>query len=243
MDINLILPFFSAAIMLAFTFFVLQRYVVRRKLHFLFWGLGLGMFGLGSFAEAYLALSWNRWVFFMWYFFGAVLNAAWIGHGTAYLLFRKKWVHVATAVLIVASLAALGLMLRIMPRLDATAFTTTVPVSQQYSEIMPAIKDGGWVRLSTPFFNIYGVFALAGGAIWSAYLFWRKRILPNRVVANVLIAAGALSIAFASTLTRLGYGSLLYLGELVAAILMFSGFLLAARPEPAEQLSPAAQPR
>lgn len=242
MDINLILPFFSAAIMLAFTFFVLQRYAVRRKLHFLFWGLGLGMFGLGSFAEAYLALSWNRWVFFMWYFCGAVLNAAWIGHGTAYLLFRKKWVHAATGILILASLAALGLMLNIMPRLDATAFTTTLPVSQQYSAIMPAIKDGGWVRLSTPFFNIYGVFALAGGAIWSAYLFWRKRILPNRVVANVLIAAGALSIAFAGTLTRLGYGSLLYLGELVAAILMFGGFLLAARPESAEQPLPAAQP-
>ncbi|MCA9937622.1 MAG: hypothetical protein KC418_03200 [Anaerolineales bacterium] len=231
MSINLILPFISSAVMLAFTLFVLQRYLVRRKLHFLFWGIGLAMFGAGSFAEAYLALAWNKWVFFMWYFFGAVLNAGWIGHGTVYLLFRKKWVHILTAILILGSLGALVLMLQIMPRLDASQFTTSLPISEQYRNIMPAVSDGGAVRLTTPFFNIYGLVTLVGGALWSSYLFWRKRVLPNRVVANVLIAVGALSIGFASTLTRLGYGSLLYLGELIAATLMFAGFLTAARPE------------
>ncbi|MFN2224107.1 MAG: hypothetical protein ACK2UH_16245, partial [Candidatus Promineifilaceae bacterium] len=60
--------------------------------------------------------------------------------------------------------------------------------------------------------------------------FWRKRVLPNRVIGNVLIAVGALTIASASTLTRLGYGQVLYLGELLAAILMFAGFLAAAAP-------------
>jgi drug/metabolite transporter (DMT)-like permease len=73
-----------------------------------------------------------------------------------------------------------------------------------------------------------------GGAIWSAYLFWRKRVLPNRVIGNVLIAGGALLIGLASTLTRLGYGQFLYLGELLCAILMFTGFRFAARPQPEE---------
>ena len=120
MSINSILPFVSTAVMLAFTVFVLQRYAARRAPHFLFWGLGLAMFGLGSFAEAYLSLAWNKWVFFAWYFFGAVLTAAWIGQGSVYLLFRKKWVHVLTAVLVLGSLVALALMLRIMPKLDAS---------------------------------------------------------------------------------------------------------------------------
>lgn len=240
MSINSILPFVSTAVMLAFTVFVLQRYAVRRAPHFLFWGLGLAMFGLGSFAEAYLSLAWNKWVFFAWYFFGAVLTAAWIGHGTVYLLFRKKWVHLLTAVLVLGSLVALALMLRIMPKLDASQFSPAVPVSEQYRLIMPAIKDGGIIRLTTPFFNIYGVITLVGGALWSAYLFWRKRVLPNRMLGNILIAAGALSITFASTLTRFGYGSLLYLGELIAAILMFAGFLTAAVPQPGEEPAVAA---
>jgi hypothetical protein len=261
MSFNQILPFASTAIMLGFTLYVLQRYFVRRGPHFLFWGIGLAMFGAGSFAEAYLSLAWNKWVFFVWYLFGAALNAAWIGHGTLYLLVRKGWVHVVTAALVIGSLFAGYLMLQVMPKLDTAIFTTSKPVSEQYGtkvleagQTAPAgaqtatatyrgeqvtvvrglLPLGSPVRLTTPFFNIYGLLTLVGGAIWSAYLFWRKRVLPNRVIGNVLIAAGALFIGSASTLTRLGYGQFLYLGELVSAILMFAGFRFAARPQPEE---------
>ena len=79
MSLNALLPFLSTIVMVVFTVWVLQRYVLRRKLHFLFWGLGLAMFGFGSFAEAYLAIAWNKWVFFGWYLFGAALTAGWIG--------------------------------------------------------------------------------------------------------------------------------------------------------------------
>lgn len=238
MSLNLILPFLSTAIMLAFTIAVLQKYVTRRKAHFLFWGVGLAMFGAGSFGEAYLALSWNRWVFFAWYLFGAALNAAWIGHGTFYLLVRKRWGHIVTVVLVIGSIIATVLMLRIMPQLDASEFTAGVAISEQYRTIMPSIENGAIVRLSTPFFNIYGLVTLVGGALWSSYLFWRKRVMPNRVVGNVLIAAGALSIGLASTMTRLGYGQFLYAGELVAALLMFVGFQIAGRPVEEEQPQP-----
>ena len=269
MSFNQVLPFVSTAVMAVFTVYVLQRYFVRRAQHFLFWGIGLAMFGAGSFAEAYLSLSWNKWVFFVWYLFGAALNAAWIGHGTLNLLVRKPWVHVVTAVLVIGSLFAGYLMLQAMPKLDAAAFTTSKPVSEQYGtkvlqpgQTPPAgaqtetvnyrgkevtavrglLPLGSPVRLTTPFFNIYGLLTLVGGAIWSAYLFWRKRVLPNRVLGNVLIAAGALLIGSASTLTRLGYGQFLYLGELAAAILMFAGFRFAARPQPEETRSPVAAP-
>ena len=233
MSFNTLLPFLSTVVMAVFTVWVLQRYVVRRKLHFLFWGLGLAMFGFGSFAEAYLAITWNKWVFFGWYLFGAALTAGWIGHGTVYLLFRKKWVHWVTAVLLLGSLFAAYLMFVAIQNLNVAAFSPAVPISEQYREILPAIDAGGAVRLTTPFFNVYGLLTLVGGALWSAYLFWRKRVLPNRVIGNVLIAAGALSIGLASTLTRLGNGSYLFLGELVAAILMFVGFRYAAKPAPA----------
>jgi hypothetical protein len=235
MSWNTLLPFLSTVVMVVFTVWVLQRYVVRRKLHFLFWGLGLAMFGFGSFAEAYLAIAWNKWVFFGWYLFGAALTAGWIGHGTVYLLFRKKWVHGVTAVLILGSLYAAYLMFVATQNLNEAAFSPAIPISEQYRSIMPPTDAGGAVRLTTPFFNIYGLITLVGGALWSAYLFWRKRVLPNRVIGNVLIAAGALSIGLASTLTRLGDGSYLFLGELIAAVLMFVGFRFAAKPAPALQ--------
>jgi hypothetical protein len=226
-----ILPFVSTVIMIVFTVSVLERYLARRKLHFLFWGIGLAMFGAGSFAEAYFAVAgWSAPVFFIWYLFGAALNAGWIGHGTLLLLTRRRWVHVLTGLLLVGSLAAAFLMVQLMPRLDASAFDASLPISEQYRAIMPSIADGATVRLTTPFFNIYGLITLVGGALWSAWLFLKKQILPNRVVGNVLIAAGALSIGLASTATRLGYGQFLYLGELVAAALMYTGFRFAAAP-------------
>ena len=261
MSINQILPFLSTAVMLGFTMWVLQRWFVRGAPHFLFWGLGLAFFGIGSFAEAYLALTWNRWVFFAWYLFGAALTAAWIGHGSLLLLVRKRWVNVVTGVLIAASLFVTYLMLQVMPALDEAVFTPDRAISEQYGtkvlkpgqtapagaltvftsyrgEQVTAVRGllplGASVRLSTPFFNIYGLVTLVGGALYSAYLFWRKRVLPNRVVGNILIAAGALLIGTASTLTRLGYGQFLYVGELLAAILMFAGFRFAARPQPDE---------
>lgn len=262
-SINLLLPFISTAIMAFFVYFVLRRYAATHKQHFLFWGIGLAMFGIGSFAEAFLALTWNKWVFFGWYLFGAALNAAWIGHGTLTLLVRKKWVNAVTIVLVIGSIGATFLMFQAMQNLDQTVFTTSEPISEQYGtkrlepgEVAPAgahtvdilyegeqvtivrglLPLGAAVRLTTPFFNIYGLLTLVGGAIWSAFLFWRKRVLPNRVTGNVLIAAGALLIGGASTLTRLGYGQYLYLGELLSAILMFSGFLVASKPTVTEEV-------
>jgi hypothetical protein len=258
MSINHVLPFLSTAIMAWFAFDVFKRFALRRNSAFLFWGIGLVMFGAGSFAEAYLALAWNKWIFFAWYLFGAALNAAWLGHGTLYLLVRKKWRHGQTVVLVAGSLFATYLMLQAMPKLDEAIFTTDKIISEQYGtkvlkvgEVAPAgtltvttiyrgeevtavrglLPLGTSVRLTTPFFNIYGLLTLVGGAIYSAYLFWRKRVMPNRVIANVLIAAGALAIGFASTLTRLGYGEYLYLGELISAVMMFAGFRLAAKPQ------------
>ncbi len=233
MNINNLLPFISSIIMIAFAADVFRRYTLKpTHTHLLVWGIGLTMFGIGSVAEAISAFFWNPIVFFSWYLFGAALNAGWIGHGTVYLLFRRKWVTVLTVILVLGSLVAGYLMLSIMPLLDASKFTPTKSLSDQYRFIMP---EGAAVRLTTPFFNIYGLITLVGGAIYSAYLFWRKRVLPNRVIGNVLIAAGALSIGFASTLTRLGFGEFLYLGELIAAIAMYAGFVLASQPAAVEE--------
>jgi len=261
MSITQIFPFISTVIMAWFAINVFRRYVVRRNPAFLFWGIGLTMFGAGSFAEAYLALAWNKWVFFVWYLFGAALNAAWLGHGTLYLLARRKWRHGVTVFLIAGSIFASYLMLQAMPKLDEAVFTTSRPISEQYGtraleagesappdaltinttyrgEGITAVRGllplGTSVRLTTPFFNIYGLITLVGGAIYSAYLFLRKKVLPNRVIGNVLIATGGLAIGIASTLTRLGYGEYLYLGELLSAILLYAGFILAAKPQPDE---------
>lgn len=242
MSINKLLPFASTIIIFVFAFLVFRRYTRRKGLHLLVWGIGLVWFGMGSLAEAYSALAWNATLFRLWYLGGAVLNAAWLGQGTVYLLVRRKvggvrLAHILMAILVVFSVVA-TIMLFTTPT-DASKFTTDLPLSRQYKEILP---KGAPVRATTPIFNIYGLVTLAGGAIYSAYLFWRKRILPQRMVGNILIAIGALVIGGASTALRIDLTDFLYLAELLSAILMFIGFLQAtASPEAQARLAAATQ--
>lgn len=266
MDLNLILPFVTTFVMAVFTISVFRRWLYRRRDYFLFWVIGLGLFAAASFTEAYFAaVGWSSVIFFIWYFFGAVLTAAWIGHGTYLLLVRKRWRHVVTGILITASLGALVLMLRVMPNLDPSLFDRGLPLSEQYKtdvieegDTIPAGAElvemeyrgelvtakrgilplGASIRITTIFFNIYGTIMLVGGALWSSWLFLKKGVLPSRALGNVLIAIGAILIASASTLTRLGIGDFLYIGELIAAIFMYAGFTLAARPSIEEESSP-----
>ena len=95
------------------------------------------------------------------------------------------------------------------------------------------------VRTLTPFFNLYGTVTLVGGAAYSAWIFWRKRVLLNRAIGNLLIAVGAILPAFGGTFSRLGIGGALYITELLGAVLIFAGYLRAITPMGGDQSSAA----
>ena len=86
--------------------------------------------------------------------------------------------------------------------------------------------------MATPLFNIFGAAALLLGALWGASQFWTSG-RPDRAVANLLIAAGALVPSFASGLTRFGFTASLAAGQLIGLWLILAGFLLALRASPA----------
>ena len=217
----------SLAVIGVFALTVFRRYAQRGGAHLLLWGIGLAMFGVVGAAELVSTSGWHPTAFRLWYLCGAMYTAAWLGQGTVYLLSRRKRLALWTLLtLLAASLAAAYLVFA--EPLNASAYDPRVPLGVQYRAILPS---GAAVRKLTPVFNIYGTFTLVGGALYSAWLLWRKEIVPGRVIGNLLIAAGGLSLALVSTLTRLGSGGLLPVAELVAAGLMFAGFLLAtSRP-------------
>ncbi|MEW6242615.1 MAG: hypothetical protein AB1564_17575, partial [Chloroflexota bacterium] len=79
-------------------------------------------------------------------------------------------------------------------------------------------------------FNLYGTIALVGGAAYSSFIFWRKRVLLHRTVGNILIAVGAMLPAFGGFFSRINIPGALYLGEFLGVILLFLGFLRATAP-------------
>lgn len=217
------LPYLSTIVTFAFTAAVFQRYRQRGGLYLLFWAIGLFLYGLGTLSEVILGLTFNPFVLKLWYLTGAMLTAAWLGLGTVHLLIRRgHTAQVLTAVLIAVSVLA-SIFVFAAP-VNSVVYEVSRPVSEQYKEIM---TRSGMTILLTILLNIFGTIALVGGAIYSAFLFWRKRILANRMYGNILIAAGALSPALGGTFLRTGLVDFLYLSELVGAILMFVGFILA----------------
>jgi len=218
--INGLLPALSSTVSFIFAFFVLRRWYYGRRLYSLFWGLGMIFYGIGGAMEAWYGFfGWNPLVFRLWYLFGAILVAAWLGQGTIFLLVRKRWAYWLFYVLLAASIFAAW-------RVFTAELDPTLMISGELSG--HAIVTPG-VRILTPFFNLYGVIALVGGAIYSAWIFWRKRVLFHRVVGNILIAVGALMPAFGGAFQRAGLPVALYLGEFLGAVLMFIGFMYAAK--------------
>lgn len=74
------IPFASGIVSFIFAALVLRRYLARSGSHLLLWTIGMAFYGIGACCEAYYAvLGWNVLVFRLWYLFGAVLVAAWLG--------------------------------------------------------------------------------------------------------------------------------------------------------------------
>ena len=216
------IPYLSTLVTFAFTVAVYNRYRQRGGTHLLLWALGLLFYGIGTLSEVTLSLTFNAFVLKIWYLTGAMLTAAWLGMGTVHLLVRKgKIAQVTTWALAIVSLLAFLLVL-IAPTLPAS-YNVTLPASEQYKDIL---TRSGLTIFLTIILNIYGTLTLVGGAIYSAFLFWRKKILANRMFGNVLIAAGALSPAMGGTLLKAGYTDMLYISEFIGAILMFIGFVM-----------------
>jgi hypothetical protein len=237
-----LLPFVSFIVSTIFALLVFRRYFVRRGAHLLLWGIGMVFYAIGGVCEAsYGAFGWNPLLFRLWYLFGAILVAAWLGQGTVYLLARRSW---ANALMVILGLGSLYAAVRVFgAQLDPSLMTSSLHTGSELSG--HAIVSPG-VRLLTPFFNLYGTLTLVGGAVWSAWIFWRKRVLLHRTIGNILIAVGALLPAFGGTFSRFGLPGALYWSELLGSVLMFAGFVRATTPmrrsQPAAEAgSPLAQ--
>ena len=223
----------STVVAFAFTISVFQRYRRRGGTHLLLWGIGLFFFGLGTLTEVILLFTYSDLVLKVWYLCGAMLTAAWLGQGTVHLLVRRPGIAITLTVIltIVSIVAAILIFTTPVNASAAAAYNLNQPASAQYQDIL--VRSGIIVFL-TIILNIYGTVTLVGGAIYSAFIFWRKRVMKDRMIGNILIAAGALLPALGGTFIRAGLADWLYLSEFLGIILMYAGFIKATAGQPAD---------
>ncbi len=230
------LPILSTLITIFFTIAVFNRFRVKHGAHLLLWSIGLALYGLGTLSEVVSLFTFNALALKLWYLCGAMLTAAWLGQGTVNLLVRRQGIAPSLNVLLmIVSLLAIVLVLLAPVTPAAANYNPAQPLSAQYRDIL---TRSGAIVLLTILLNIYGTLTLVGGAIYSAYIFWRKRVLFNRMVGSILIAAGAMLPAIGGSFLKLGLPDFLYLSELLGVIVMYVGFLQATVTVPVKSAAP-----
>lgn len=244
---SITLPFLisvvTAIVSGVFTALVLRRWSQKRRPHLLCWGIGLLLYFIATTTQAALALVWSPLLFGLWYWSGAIAVTPWLGMGTAYLLIRRGNIarNMQMAILLVCVMT-LPWTLFLTP-FRAEAWTPGADMIVAYHDIMP-VEVRGTVRFFTPIMNGLGTILLVGGAIYSAYLFRRKQIMPNRMIGNYFIAVGGLAPALGGALDEIGSPNFKLLGILLGVVLIFIGYQVAtthddapaprrAQPEPA----------
>jgi hypothetical protein len=214
-------PIVTTLVSLAFATRLYRHWRTRPEAtHVLWWFLGLLTYAAGTTTESLTTLfGWHEIVFRLWYVTGALLGGAPLAQGTVYLLLRRRTAQRLTAALLAA----------------VAAGTVCVFLSPIRHELVDATRLSGrvfgwqWVRLFSPFINLYAVLFLVGGALWSAWKYWRHGHSVARVRGNVAIAIGAILPGIGGSFTRFGHVEVLYVTELLGVCFVWLGYRIIVR--------------
>jgi hypothetical protein len=217
------------------------QYRNRPRPFLLVWAIALALYAIAALTEVIGAAGgWTPFLYRTYYFFGAIILVGVLALGTIDLL-AAKYRSLALTILVVLGIVGLAGVLGANLEL-AKLDTRQVPDADTIR------AQGGLFNIlaiaMAALINTVGTLILVGGAAWSAYAAWRRGGGSSRVLAMVLIAAGAFIVAGASSLTRLFHVyEVFYVGQALGVLVMFAGFLTTQRaPGRAPALKPAATP-
>ncbi len=221
-----VLPVAAALVALLFALLLFRSSLARPGGQKALWAAGFACFAVATGCEAAAQRAgWTPGLFRPYYLFGGCLTVAFLGAGSAWLLFPRHR-RVLLGVLCVAIVGAAVTVLA--APIDAASLVATMSGRPPPNHALE-----GYAYLWAIALNALGTLCLVGGSLWSIL---RRR----RVSQNMWIAGGALVVAAATGMSRGGSYSVVYAGELVGIALMFAGFTLvgkerAARPRPVEK--------
>jgi hypothetical protein len=204
----------SALVSAAFAVVMGGRYLRRRRAHQLAWTIGLAMFAAAAVAGALARIGGATEVEYrVFYLFGAILNVAWLALGTLFLLAPRIGRWAAWAVVALSVIAAVAVFASPVD-LSAAVDTGKGFGESPLPRILALIGSG------------VGSLILIGGALWSAWVFLRRRHEGRRAVGNVIIAAGVLVAAVGGTAAFTGASGVVEWTNFAGVSLIFIGFLL-----------------
>lgn len=210
-------PILTTVLSVIFGISLYRRYLQKsRPPHLGWWTGGIFTYGLGTLTESLVTLfGWNPVVFRLWYISGALLGGAPLAQGSVYFHLNKRVANFLTSALL-AYIAV------------ASSFILIVPIRRDLVEahrLTGQVMEWSWVRLFSPFVNLYALIFLVGGAALSAYKYFKRTDSYHRFIGNTFIAVGALLPGIGGAFTRFGYTEVLYGMEFIGILLIWRGYL------------------
>jgi hypothetical protein len=204
----------SALVSAVFAVVMGTRYMSRRRPHQLAWTVGLAMFAAAALAGVLARVGGaTESEYRVFYLFGAILNVAWLALGTLYLLAPRVARWTVWGVLALSVIAAIAVFVSPV-NLSAAADTGRGFDQAPLPRILAGIGSG------------IGSVILIGGALWSAWIFLRRRHEGRRALGNVIIAVGVLVAAAGGTAAFTGASGVVEWTNFAGVTLIFIGFLL-----------------
>ena len=215
-------PAAAALISLACALVVARDAWRRPKPDKVAWTVAFAVFAVAAGAEVVGAVAgWTPLLVRVYYLTGAVLVVGYLALGELYLLAPRRTAAAGPgAALLITALAVTFV-------LDASVDRTRLEVDG-----WEALERGPALIALAASVNGLGTLILAGGALYSAWRFWRKGIMRHRMTGCLLIAGGTLLVATGGTLTRFGHREYLYIAMTAGVAVIFAGYLEARRPDP-----------
>ena len=208
------LPLITIFVSGAFAVAVAMQYARKRRPSQLAWAIGLLLFTVAAFM-GYLARSGGatELEYRLFYLFGAITNVAWLALGTVYIVAPRY------------GRAALALVLALSAVAVYAVFASPVDIAVAV-DTGKGYPDGSLPRILAAIGSGVGSIVLFGGALWSAWAFFRRRNQGRRAIANAVIAVGVLIVAAGGTVAFTGASGILEFTNLLGVSVMFVGFLL-----------------
>jgi len=209
-----LVPLVTTLVSGAFAVTVAMQYARKRRPSQLAWAIGLLLFAVAAFM-GYLARSGGATdvEYRLFYLFGAITNVAWLALGTIFIV-APRYGRPALALVLALSAAAVY-----------AVFTSPVDIAVAV-DTGKGYPDGSLPRILAAIGSGVGSIVLFGGALWSAWVFFRRRNQGRRAVANAVIALGVLIVAAGGTVAFTGASGVLEVTNLIGVTVMFVGFLL-----------------
>jgi hypothetical protein len=206
----------SFVISAAFCVVLASRWMQRHRPYEAAWAIGFAMFAVGAAAGLQhqatgQATDLN---FKLFYLFGAILNVAWLALGTIYLLGSPRTARGATWILVAFSVVAVIVVGMTPVDLSQPGDTGRIFQASPLPRVLAGIGSG------------VGALILIGGALWSAWIFLRKRNAGRRALANVVIAAGVIIAGLGGLSAFTGASGVVEWTNFVGVLVIFIGFLL-----------------